>query len=110
MQQVGQTPIWVGYWDASEASAGPHTVTVQAQGTATISHQVQTYINPAICLADYDRDGDVDGEDFSAMLTEAGRDDCTPENSCDWDFDNSGDVGGADIYTVAGEFGKITCP
>ena len=110
MQQIGQTPVWVGYWDASGASMGPHTVSVQAQGAATISHQVQTYINPALCLADYDRDGDIDGLDLRAFLIEAGRSDCTPENSCDWDFDNSGDVAAADINVLAGEFGKSNCP
>jgi hypothetical protein len=110
MQQVGQTPVWVGYWDASEAAAGPHTVTVQAQGAATVSHQIQTYISPALCLADYDHDGDIDGLDFRAFLIEAGRTDCTLENSCDWDFDASGDVGGSDINIFAAEFGKANCP
>ena len=110
MQQVGQTPVWVGYWDASGAAGGPHTVTVLAQGSTTVTDQVQTYINPAVCLADYDRDGDIDGLDFRAFLVEAGRTDCTLENSCDWDFDNSGDVGALDINVFAGEFGKLNCP
>ena len=110
MQQVGQTPVWIGYWDASGASAGPHTVTVQAQASNTVIDQVQTYINPTVCLADYNHDGDIDGSDFRAFLVEAGRTDCTLENSCDWDFDNSGDVVGSDINVFAGEFGKSNCP
>ncbi len=48
MQQLAGTPVWQGYWDASKAAAGPHTITVRAQGSTLVTKTITTSINPAL--------------------------------------------------------------
>ena len=67
MQQVDQTPVWLGFWDAINSTPGSHIIEVRADGSTTVSDHVETFINPALCAGDSDRDGDVDGFDLAAL-------------------------------------------
>ena len=68
MQPVDGGPVWQGFWDASTAAAGNHTIEVWASGTAAGSDTVVTSVNPSLCAADRDGDGDVDGKDLAEFL------------------------------------------
>jgi hypothetical protein len=70
MQPVEGLPLWQGFWDASAAAAGNHTIEVRAVGSATLTKQVTTSINPALCAGDSDRDSDVDGSDIVALTAD----------------------------------------
>ncbi len=67
MEPVDQGPVWTGFWDTSGIDPGFHLIKVRAMGTATVTDQVKTFINPALLTGDSDRDGDVDGSDLSAF-------------------------------------------
>ena len=65
MQPVAGSPVWQGFWDATSAETGFHLIEVRAQGTTTVTNSVTTYVNPAACMGDSDKDGDVDGSDLA---------------------------------------------
>jgi hypothetical protein len=88
MQPVAGGPLWQGFWDASAAAAGVHTIEVRAAGSTTRTDQVTTSVNPALCFSDADRDGDVDGSDLAALAA-----DFVPETVAD----------------TAGYFGRTNC-
>jgi hypothetical protein len=88
MQPVAGGPLWQGFWDASAAGAGVHTIEVRAAGSTTRTDQVTTSVNPALCFSDADRDGDVDGSDLAALAA-----DFVPETVAD----------------TAGYFGRTNC-
>jgi len=67
MHQEGTGPVWKGFWDAFDAPAGFHTITVRATGTETASDSIRTLVNPSLFMGDSDRDGDVDGKDLAAF-------------------------------------------
>ena len=48
MQRIAGTPIWQGYWNAANAAAGAHTITVRVQGSPPVTHTITTSINPAL--------------------------------------------------------------
>lgn len=70
MQPVGGGPLWQGFWDASAAAEGVHTVEVRAAGSTTQMDLVNTAVNPALSFGDADRDGDVDGSDLAALIAD----------------------------------------
>lgn len=61
------------------------------------------------CEADFsfDFDGDVDGKDFAAFLTDFGKIICA--NECQSDYDEDGDVDENDLLILTTDFGKINC-
>ncbi|MCP4624937.1 MAG: hypothetical protein GY850_15640 [bacterium] len=60
MQQIENTPVWFGLWDARLFAPGSHTVAVRAQGSSVVIDRVKTYINPDIYQNDSDDDGILD--------------------------------------------------
>jgi hypothetical protein len=48
MQRIGVTPVWQGYWNASAAAPGAHTIAVRAQGSTLVTDSITTSINPAL--------------------------------------------------------------
>ena len=68
MQPVDGGPLWQGFWDGTTVAAGPHTIVVRAEGSTTAEDRIDTLVNPALCLGDGDRDGDVDGSDLAALI------------------------------------------
>jgi hypothetical protein len=88
MLPVADGPLWQGFWDASAASAGNHTIEVRASGSTTRADQVVTSVNTSACFGDADRDGDVDGSDIAALTA---------------DFVSTA------VVNAAGYFGKSNC-
>jgi len=70
MQPVAGSPVWRGFWDATSTTTGFHQVEVRAQGTTTVTDSVTTYVNPAACLGDSEKDGDVDGKDLAEFIAD----------------------------------------
>ncbi len=62
------------------------------------------------CNADFDQDGDVDGNDLSVFASDYGRIDCDVELPCEGDFDNDNDVDESDSDVFAAFFGRTNCP
>jgi len=62
------------------------------------------------CKGDFDRDGDVDRDDFAVFSHDFGRTDCHETGDCEGDFGYDGDVDGLDLAVFAGEFGRRDCP
>jgi hypothetical protein len=60
MQQIDQTPVWFGLWDARTFDSGSHTIEVRAQGSSVTIDRVITSVNPSIYLPDSDDDGILD--------------------------------------------------
>ncbi len=60
MQQIENTPVWFGLWDARLFAPGSHKVEVRAQGSSVVIDQVKTSINPDIYQDDSDDDGILD--------------------------------------------------
>jgi hypothetical protein len=61
MQQIENTPIWFGLWDARLFAPGSHTIEVRAQGSSVeVVDRVTTAINPGIYQDDSDNDGILD--------------------------------------------------
>lgn len=89
MQPVAGLPLWQGFWDASAAAAGVHTIDVRAVGSTTGTDQVTTSVSTALCFGDTNRDGDVDGSDLAVLTA-----DFIPEA----------------ISNAAVHFGRSNCP
>lgn len=89
MEPIGGGPLWQGFWDASAAAAGAHTIEVRTAGSTTRTDLVNTSVNPDLCFGDADRDGDVDGSDLAALIA-----------------DHAPSV----VQAAAGYFGKNACP
>lgn len=70
MRPVNGGPLWQGFWDASAAGAGVHAIEVRASGSTTGTDLVAASVNPALCLGDADRDGDVDGSDLALFAAD----------------------------------------
>jgi hypothetical protein len=60
------------------------------------------------CVADIDRDGNVDNTDMTLFMAEYGGAICS--NSCDGDFDSDGDVDGGDFTLIIKSYGTSGCP
>jgi hypothetical protein len=70
MQPLAGSPVWQGFWDTSSETTGFHLVEVRAQGSTTVTDTITTYINPAACAGDSDKDGDVDGSNLAAFIAD----------------------------------------
>jgi hypothetical protein len=89
MEKTSGSPLWTGFWDAASYASGAHTIEVMAQGSSVVVDQIDTVINPALCMGDADRDGDIDGVDLSVFVS-----DTVPEI----------------IQDFAANFGNTDCP
>ena len=110
MEQVNDTPVWQGFWNASASIPGPHVIEVRAYGSTVVTDRIETTINPDICIGDFNRDGDVDGSDLAVFAADFGRTDCGTGDPCEGDFDIDGDVDGSDLAVFAADFGRTDCP
>jgi hypothetical protein len=59
------------------------------------------------CECDLEPDGDVDGMNLYAFMSDFGRTDCS--GGCPGDLDGDGKVDDADLVLFAGDFGKVNC-
>jgi hypothetical protein len=89
MGQMNQGPLWVGFWDTTTDATGSHTIEVRAEGSSIASDSIETHINPALCMMDSNRDGDVDGADLADFV---------------------GDFVPQLLHDFAASFGRVNCP
>lgn len=61
---------------------------------------------PAI-LADVDVDNDTDGIDLTTLISDYGRNDCSPADLCECDLDADGDVDDIDLLLFSEDYGRI---
>jgi len=59
------------------------------------------------CLCDFDKDGDVDGDDLARFIADAERDDCNGD--CPADFNGDRKVDAWDLQLVVPDFGSTEC-
>jgi len=62
------------------------------------------------CLADIDRDHDVDGSDLVTLASDFNRTDCSETTPCEGDINGDGAVNADDLTLFATEFGRTDCP
>jgi hypothetical protein len=89
MQKSAINPLWTGFWDTASYAPGLHTVEVRARGSSSMVERIETIINPALCIVDADRDGDVDGRDLAELV---------------------GDMVPDVVQNFAADFGRTACP
>ena len=96
--------INLNYWDAFDSLSGS---TIFQFGVFDNVHVYDAWIiEDAIFLeADFDEDGDVDGDDFLAWQTGFGTQ--SGAMKPDGDYDNDGDVDGDDFLGWQSEFGSV---
>lgn len=79
-------------------------------GKTDMAFALMTKDDTDYCRVDFDRDGDVDKDDFETFATDFGRNDCVLSGDCEGDFHYDGDVDGLDLTVIAGELGRTDCP
>ena len=70
MQKSFGKPLWTGFWDTTSYASGLQAVEVRAIGSTLVVDHIVTMINPALCMGDGDRDGDIDGVDLSVFIND----------------------------------------
>jgi len=81
--------------------------TLNTGGGAYDYYDIGAYEYFPACKGDFDRDGDVDGQDLLSFQQFFGRTNC---NGCIADLDGDGDIDGSDLSSFAEEYGRMDCP
>jgi len=87
----------------------PNTEPNTGGGTYTY-YDMGAYEYFPVCKGDFDKDGDVDGNDLVIFSDVFGSSSGGPDYNPVADFDSDGFVDESDLATFAAEFGRTACP